>query len=352
MNKTLLIAGKLVGVGQKPYLIAEAGVNHNGSLQLALKLVDAAAAAGADAVKFQTFRAHQVVTAQGEMAAYQKKNLGVSERQIEMIKKLELDERHYPALLRRCRQRNITFLSAPHGGVASLRFLVQLKLPAFKIGSGDLTNLPLLEAAGKTKKPIIISTGMATMTEIREAVQTIQRTGNRNIAILHCTTDYPCKLDEVNLRAMVTLQYSFPLPVGYSDHTRGIDVSLYAVAAGATIIEKHFTIDRSLPGPDQRSSLEPPALTRLAREMSRLHTIMGSSQKKPSASERLMKPLVRKSLVTMKSIRIGETFNERTLGIKRPGTGLHPRNYCHVLGKRARRDLVADHLLRKDDFDR
>lgn len=344
------IANDTIGKGCPTYLIAEAGVNHNGRLALALRLIDVAADAGAQAVKFQTFRAGQVVTAAAGMAEYQKKNLGVSESQFSMINRLELRERDYPALLRRCIRRKITFLSTPHGGLESLRFLARLRLPAFKFGSGDLTNLPLLAEAAKLRKPMIVSTGMATLREVREAVKTIHRTGNRQVVLLHCTSNYPCPPSEVNLAAMLTMERTFRLLVGYSDHTLGLDLPVYAAAAGAAIIEKHFTLDHRLPGPDHRASIEPRALGILVRKLRQLSTFMGSPQKQPTASERIIMPLVRKSLVTLQPIEAGERFTVRNLGIKRPGTGIPPRRYNHILGRRSRHTLAGDVILHSHDI--
>lgn len=344
------IAGIPVGYGHEPFVIAEAGVNHNGKIALAMKLIDVAARAGAHAVKFQTFRAHQVVLPSGEMAAYQKKNLGKTEKQIEMIKKLELPERSYPRLIAHSKRRKIIFFSTPHGSFASVDFLAKLHMPAYKIGSGDLTNLPLLRYAAHLGKPMIISTGMGTMAETQEAVQTILRAGNRQLAVLHATTNYPCPPNEVNLGAMQTMMRALNVPVGYSDHTEDATASVAAVALGACIIEKHFTLSHKLSGPDHIASLEPDALRRFIAAVKGAYRMLGNGQKRPNASERIIMPLVRRSLVTTKTIRKGEKFTKHNLDIKRPGTGLAPKLYDTVLGKRAARDLSIDALLKNTDY--
>ena len=261
------ISDKLAGENQPIFVIAEAGVNHNGRLDLALKLIHAAADAGADAVKFQTFRAEQVVAASGKMADYQKRNLGKSESQLVMLKKLELKEEYYPALIKRAKERGIIFLSTPHGGFESVDFLQKLKIPAFKFGSGDLTNLPLLEYVAKFKKPMILSAGMATMKEIKSAVKIIKKAGNNKIIVLHCTTDYPADPEKVNLLAMKTMEKELGLPAGYSDHTDGIKISVAAAVLDAQVIEKHFTLNKAMPGPDHKASLEPGELKEMVKQI-------------------------------------------------------------------------------------
>lgn len=243
---TIRIGHHRVGYGQRPFIIAEAGVNHNGRLSLALRLVDAAAAAGADAVKFQTFKAEQVVTAAGKMAAYQRKNIGVTKSQIAMLKKLELQQSWYKKLQQRCRKKNIIFLSTPHGGFDSIDELARQHVPALKFGSGELTNTPVLAYAARLQKPMIIATGMATLDEVKQAVAVVRRTGNNKIILLHATTNYPCPPAEVNLGAMQTMMKKLSYPVGYSDHTVGTEVSLAAVMLGACMIEKHLTLDQDM----------------------------------------------------------------------------------------------------------
>ncbi|PIR93158.1 N-acetylneuraminate synthase [Candidatus Falkowbacteria bacterium CG10_big_fil_rev_8_21_14_0_10_43_10] len=344
------IANKIISRKSPVFIIAEAGVNHNNSLKNALKLVDAAAAAGADAVKFQTFRAEDVVTVSGKMAAYQKKNIGREESQLEMLKKLELKEEFYRPIIRRCQEKKIIFLSTPHGGFAAVDFLQSLKVLAFKFGSGDLTNLPLLQYAARLKKPMILGTGMATLPEVKEAVKCIELAGNKKIIVLHCTTNYPCPEREVNLRAMSTLTEELDVPVGYSDHTLGIQTSVMATALDARVIEKHFTLDKNMAGPDHRASLEPAELKEMVKGVRQAEIILGSGVKKPNKSEMPMIKTVRKSLVALKDIKKGEKFDEKNLGIKRPGTGLSPKIYNEILNKRAKSDIKADSLIKEKHY--
>lgn len=351
MTKSSFSIGRhQIGYGKAVFVIAEAGVNHNGRLDLALKLVDAAAKAGADAVKFQTFKAKEVVTTSGTMAEYQKKNIGKSESQIAMLKKLELRDSFYRPLMKRCRERGILFLSTPHGGFGSVDFLAKLKLAALKFGSGDLTNLPVLAHAAKYRLPMILGTGMATFDEVKTAVKVIQRAGNRKIVMLHCTTNYPCPFDEVDLRAMQTMMRELDVLVGYSDHTQGIQVPTMAVTLGACVIEKHFTLSRKMKGPDHAASLEPDELADMVAAIRRVPVILGTAEKKPHASERTVTDIARKSVVTVKAVRKGERFTTENLGIKRPGTGIPPARYLDILGKRAKKDIDADTLIRRGDF--
>lgn len=349
MINPITIDKKKIGVGYPPYVIAEIGVNHNGRLDLALKLIDAAAKAGADAVKFQTFRAEQVTTAKTKMAAYQVRNSGRRQTLLAMIKKLELNERDYPAIIKRCRQRQVTFLSAPHGGFESVDLLQRLTVPAFKIGSADLTNWPLLRYVAKLKKPMIISTGMATLAEIREAVSVIRRAGNSHIIVLHCTTEYPTRPEEVNLAVIPQLGRQLALPIGYSDHTLGIQVPVMAATLGACLIEKHFTLDRSLPGPDQKASTTPAEFTAMVSQLKQVPLLLGSGTKKPTAREQAYRPLVRKSVVAARKIAAGEKFTAKNLALKRPGTGLEPKYFFTLIGKTAKRDLAADQLISLTD---
>ena len=344
------IGGKLIGADQSVFIIAEAGVNHNGRLDLALKLIDEAAKAGADAIKFQTFRAEQVVTESGKMAEYQKKNIGKSESQISMLKKLELNEKYYPRLIKYALKRKIIFLSTPHGGFESVDFLNKIGIPAFKFGSGDLTNLPLLEYAAKFRRPMIVSAGMATLDEIKEAVRTIRKAGNNKIVILHCTTDYPCPLEEVNLSAMAEIAKKTGVLTGYSDHTLGSQVAVMASALGACMIEKHLTLDKNIPGPDHKASANPEEFKAMVGQVRKVKLIMGSPAKKPSKNELAYIPVVRKSVVSAASIKKGETFNKINLAIKRPGTGLAPKYFLKIIGKTAKKNIKAGRLIKKNDY--
>ncbi len=351
MKKTIQIAGKTIYPQSPVFIIAEAGVNHNGRLDLALKLIDAAAKAGADAVKFQTFKAEQVVTAQGEMAEYQKRNIGKTESQIEMIRKLEMGDAWYPHLIKRCQEKKIIFMSAPHGHIESANFLKKFNMTVYKIASGDLVNRPLLEHVARFDKPMIISTGMANMQEIREAIGWIKKAGNKKIVVLHCTTNYPCPPHEVNLAAMQTMMREFPdILVGYSDHTEDDQVATMAVALGACVIEKHLTLDKNLPGPDHLASSDSQEFKMLVEAIRNVPVILGNPIKRPNASELKVIKLIRKSIVSTTSIQKGEKFTENNLTIKRPGNGIPPKHFRTILGQRAKRDIANDVLLRKADY--
>lgn len=350
MIKNIKIRNKTIGRGNPVFIIAEAGVNHNGRLDLALKLVDAAADAGADAVKFQTFKAEQVVTEAGVMADYQKKNIGKTSSQMEMLRRFELKEKFYKPIINKCRKKNILFLSTPHGHVESVNFLHNLGVAAFKIGSGDLTNFPLLKHSARLRKPMIVSTGMATLQEIKEAVNIIKKSGNHQIVVLHCTTNYPTPPEEVNLRAMQTMMKKLNVPVGYSDHTLGAQVPVMAVTLGACVIEKHLTLGNDMPGPDHKASANPEVFKKMVDEIRRIETIMGSSEKNPLPGELKLRAVVRKSVVAIRDIKKGEKFNPRNLGLKRPGTGLEPKYFHQVIGKLALADIRADELIKKEHY--
>lgn len=348
--KSINIGGKLVGKSQPIFIIAEAGVNHNGSLDLALKLVDAAAFAGADAVKFQTFRAEQVVTTGGEMADYQKRNLGKTESQLAMLRKLELKEKYYPVLIQRAKERGIIFLSTPHGGFESVDFLQKMKVPAFKFGSGDLTNLPLLEYAAKLKKPMLISTGMSNLEEVKEAVAAIKKAGNSQILVFQCTTDYPLAPENVNLRAMQTMMKELGVLVGYSDHTIGSQAAVMATALGACMLEKHFTLDRTLPGPDQVASMEPLDFKKMVQEVEKVTVILGSPKKRLLGCEKQYVTVARKSVVSAKKIRRGDKLTKKNLTIKRPGTGILPKRLKELFGKVAAKNIPADSVVTEEMY--
>jgi N-acetylneuraminate synthase len=347
-------------------IIAEAGVNHDGSLDTALQLVDAAAAAGADAVKFQTFRADALARRDAPKAKYQIAATGSAESQHEMIRKLELDEAAHEALIGRCRERRVEFLSTPFD-IDSLRLLMRLGLTRLKLSSGDLTNSPFLLQAARTGLPIILSTGMCSLGEIEAALGVLafgycestaepaagalercyasaegQRALQTHVTLLHCTTEYPAPLIDVNLRAMETLRAAFGLPVGYSDHTRGIAVPVAAAALGAVIIEKHFTLDCTLPGPDHRASLEPARLAEMVRDIRDVETALGTPLKKAAPSEVANRVVARKSLVAARDIRRGEVFTAENLTSKRPGDGVSPTHYWERLGRVADRDYRRD----------
>jgi len=351
----------------KTYIIAEAGVNHNGSLEIAKDLIDVAVQCGADAIKFQTFRTENLVSKDARKADYQKKNTEADESQFDMIKKLELDENAHHELIQHCRVRGIQFLSTPFD-LDSLRLLTShFELPYVKIASGEITNAPFLLEVARMGKAVILSTGMSTLGEIemalgilafgyigkekqprmeefQEAYSSIEgrRLLQQRVSLLHCTTEYPAPFSEVNLKAMDTLRSAFGLPVGFSDHTPGIAISIGAVARGARIIEKHFTLDSNLPGPDHKASLEPEELKKMIEAIRQIEAALGYSYKIPAPSEIKNKAVARKSLVVSQAIKKGEKFTKENLTTKRPGTGLSPMYYWEFLGKIAKQDYAQD----------
>lgn len=330
----------------KTFIIAEAGVNHNGSLELARKLIDVAVEAGADAIKFQTFKAERVVNRYAPKAEYQKKTTIADESQLEMIKKLELDAVAHSVLIDYCKKKKIRFLFSPFD-LESIDLLNKLGLDIFKIPSGEITNLPYLRKIGALEKKIILSTGMADLGEIEDAFDVLIKAGTarENITILHCNSEYPTPMRDVNLRAMHTIARAFGVSVGYSDHTLDIEISVAAVAMGATIIEKHFTLDKNMTGPDHKASLEPDELTAMVKAIRNIEKALGNGIKKPSPSELKNKPIARKSIVAARNIRKGEPFTEENLTIKRPGIGTSPMRWDELIGKRAHRNYRKDDLI-------
>ena len=328
---------------KKTFIIAEAGVNHNGRLELAIKLVDVAVEAGADAVKFQTFKAEKVVSVNAAKAAYQIQTTNAAESQFDMIQRLELDRSAHEELFHYCKEKGIQFLSSPFD-LESIDLLNKLGLKIFKIPSGEITNLPYLRKVGILKKEIILSTGMADLGEIEDALDVLLKAGTeiKNITVLHCSTEYPTPMQDVNLKAMQTIATAFNIKVGYSDHTLGIEVPIAAVALGATVIEKHFTLDKKMEGPDHRASLEPNELNNMVHAIRNIEKALGSGIKKPSPSELKNKSIVRKSIVATKDINKGVTFNEENLTIKRPGTGINPMRWNEVIGQKANRNYQKD----------
>lgn len=328
------------------YIIAEAGVNHNGDLQLAFEMIEAAAKAGADAVKFQTFDAKSLVSRHAPKAEYQLASTANDESQLAMLRKLQLDTEAHALLAARCKLCGIAFLSSPFDD-GSLDFLLTMNLPLIKIPSGEITNLPFLRRIGAQKTPIVMSTGMANLGDIEAALNALLNAGasREQITLLHCNTEYPTPLSDVNLRAMDTLQQAFGTKLGYSDHTLGITVAIAAVARGATLIEKHFTMDRQLPGPDHQASLEPDELAAMVKAIRDVETALGSPLKQPSASELKNAPIARKSLVAACDIARGEIFTMQNICAKRPGTGISPMRIDELLGHPASRDFAADELI-------
>ncbi|MCB4378470.1 N-acetylneuraminate synthase [Synechococcus sp. MU1650] len=331
---------------QPTLVIAEAGVNHNGDLRLAKKLVDAASKAGADVVKFQTFKASELVTDQAEKARYQKKALGQSEGQLAMLKRLELKFDHHIELIEYCQNQGIEFLSTAFDS-ASISNLAKLNLKRWKVPSGEITNLPYLRDIGAQRKPIILSTGMANLGEIEAAIEALEQAGScRNqITLLHCTTEYPAPIEEVNLKAMQTMAQSFGVAIGYSDHTDGIAVPIAAIAMGASVIEKHITLDRSMPGPDHKASLEPDQFSAMVKGIRTIEKALGDGIKRPTLSEQANLPVVRKSLVAGRHIREGELFSEANMIAKRPGTGISPMQWDDWIGRPAARDFQPNELI-------
>jgi N,N'-diacetyllegionaminate synthase len=327
-------------------IIAEAGVNHNGELGVAKQLIDAAADAGADMVKFQTFNANRQVTRIAKKASYQLNNTEPNESQHAMLQRLELTEAMHHELIDYCKTRNIEFFSTGFD-IESIDLLLNIGQDKFKIPSGEITNLPYLRHIGNIKKSVIISSGMATIGDIESAIEVLEQSGTprANITILHCTTEYPTPMAEVNLRAMQTIQTTFGVAVGYSDHTQGIEVAIAAVALGATVIEKHFTLNRTLPGPDHKASLEPNELKAMVTAIRNLEMALGDGIKRLTPSEARNKPIARKSLVAKQAILAGDSFSVQNLTAKRPGTGLSPMLWDEVLGRVALRDYSADEMI-------
>jgi N-acetylneuraminate synthase len=317
------ISGRQVGPVRPCFIIAEAGVNHDGDRMKALELVDVAAESGADAVKFQTFRAEDVVTRTAPKAAYQQQNTDAGESQFEMLKRLELGVEDHIALIGRCEQKGIEFMSTPFSANAA-DMLDELGIAVFKIPSGEITNLPLIEHIARKGRPSIISTGMATLTEVRQAAEAFQAAGNRELALLHCVSNYPAASGDVNLRAMRTMAKAFEVPVGYSDHTLGIEIALASVALGACILEKHFTLDNDLPGPDHQASLEPGDLKEMVRAIRTIEAAMGSGEKGPASSEEETARVARRSLVAARKIPARTCLEGEMIAARRPGTGLPP----------------------------
>jgi N,N'-diacetyllegionaminate synthase len=331
---------------EKVFIIAEAGVNHNGNLDMALRLVDAAADAGCDAVKFQTFRAGALVAKSAGMADYQKANTGVDESQYAMLKRLELDDEAHHILRRHAAERGILFFSTAFDP-ESLAFLTALDIPVWKIPSGEITNYPYLAHIAALGKPVILSTGMATIAEIDDAVRVLLQHGleRDRLCILHCNTEYPTPMCDVNLKAMAALGTTFSTAYGYSDHTQGVEIPIAATALGARVLEKHFTLDRTLPGPDHKASLEPDELKHMVQAVRMIEAALGDGIKQPTPSESKNRLVARKSVVAARPIRAGERFSEENLAIKRPGGGISPMEWPRLLGHVATRDFADEELI-------
>lgn len=338
------IGNKKIGDGEPCFIIAEAGVNHNGDLRCAKKLIDAAYEAHADAVKFQTFKAENLVTWDAKKAEYQEKNDSATTTQFQMLKNLEFSEADFKKLSSHAKKRGIAFLSTAFDD-ASLDLLIRLHVPVFKIPSGEITNFPLIGKIAREKKPVILSTGMSTMEEVKKAVNCLQEQGCRDIIILHCTTSYPAPLESVNLRVLDTLRDEFHFPIGYSDHTEGILVPIAAVARGACVIEKHFTLDRTLPGPDHAASLEPDELKKMIKAIRDVEIAMGDGVKKMQTCEICNRDVVRKSIVALNEITQGSKISKNMITLKRPGTGVGPKHFEKLIGKTAKCKIKKDTVI-------
>lgn len=327
----------------KTLIIAEIGVNHNGNVDTAKKMIDVAKECGADIVKFQTFNTDALTSKFAKMAEYQKKNIGEEKSQKDMLKSLALSYDDFKELADYCKEVGIVFLSTPFD-IGSVHFLDSLQ-DIWKIPSGEITNYPYLVEIAKTKKKIILSTGMCTMDEVEASLKVLKDNGATDITLLHCTTDYPAPLESVNLKAMLTLKEKFNCPIGYSDHTKGIEVSVAAVAMGAEVIEKHFTLDRNMPGPDHKASLEPSELKELVDAIRNVESAIGDGNKKPTESELQNRNVARKSIVALKPIKKGELLSEDNLTTKRPGNGISPMRWNEIIGTVASRDYEEDELI-------
>lgn len=325
-------------------IIAEAGVNHNGSFELAKKMVDAAKDAGVDYVKFQTFNPNKLVSKYAEKAEYQKKTTGSDETQLQMLQKLTLTEDNFLSLRDYCREVGIGFISTPFD-LDSIAFLETFDMDFWKVPSGEVTNLPYLEAIARTKRKVVMSTGMCDMNEIQDAVEVLEKNGTTNITLLHCNTQYPTPYEHVNLSAMYSIRDAMHKEVGYSDHTQGIEVPIAAVAMGATVIEKHFTLDKNMEGPDHKASLNPSELKQMVVAIRNIEQAIGNGLKEPSSSEMANKGVARKSIVASRSIKQGEVFTEENLTTKRPGTGISPMKWYEVIRKVAPRDFSEDEII-------
>ncbi len=335
--------------GKKTFVIAEAGVNHNGSPEIAYKMIEAAANAGVDAIKFQTFMADKLVTKTADQAEYQRRNCMSHESQYRMLKRLELKKEYHQKLKEHAEKRGLVFMSTAFDE-ESIDFLDSLGCNIFKAGSGELDNIPYIRKMAQKNKPMIISTGMSDMKEILTAVEVCRQAGNERIILLHCTTDYPCPFDKVNLKAMQEITRSTGCLVGYSDHTLGVLVPIIAVSMGACVIEKHFTLNKTLNGPDHKASLEPMELKEMVKKIRQVEMIMGDSDKKVLSNESEIRKVIRKSIVARKTIKKGTTIAKDMLIIKRPGYGIKPSRIYEIIGRKAIRDIYEDELLKEGDF--
>jgi N,N'-diacetyllegionaminate synthase len=325
-------------------IIAEAGVNHNGNIEIAKQMIDSAVGFGSNVIKFQTFKSENIVSKYAEKADYQKETTDSNESQLEMIKRLELSYDNFSELRKKCDKKGILFLSTPFD-LESIDFLQSISIPMWKIPSGEITNLPYLIKIAKTGKPVILSSGMSTLAEVKTAVNILKQHGADEITVLHCNTEYPTPYQDVNLRAMLTIRQELGVKVGYSDHTPGIEVPIAAVALGASVIEKHFTLDKNMEGPDHRASLEPAEFAAMVQTIRNIEKALGTGEKVPSQSEIKNMPIARKSIVARRNIKKGELFDEDNITVKRPGNGISPMHWFEVLGTVAVKDFTEDEFI-------
>jgi N-acetylneuraminate synthase/N,N'-diacetyllegionaminate synthase len=347
--RTIAIGGKQIGDGHPCFIIAEAGVNHNGSLELALQLVDAAVEAGADAVKFQTFKAEKLISASTPKADYQKATTGTAEAQLEMVRRLEMSEAMTCSVAEHAAKRKIVFLSTAFDE-ESADLLVRVGVPAFKVGSGDLTDLPLLEFLGRKRKPVILSTGMSFLAEVESAVETLLVSGCRELVLLHCVSSYPASPEAANLKAIQTMKRHFNVPVGFSDHSLGNELAIAAVALDADIIEKHITLDVHLAGPDHGASLTPEAFKNMSRSIRLIEAGRGDGVKRPTTGEQNVRDVARRSIVAASTIPRGAILTRDMLAFKRPGTGISPADWKKIVGKSTVREIPVDTLIAIGDL--
>jgi N,N'-diacetyllegionaminate synthase len=336
-------------VNRPTFIIAEAGVNHNGSLESALKLIDIAAQSGADAVKFQTFRAEDLVTTSAPKAEYQQRATGTEQSQFEMLKALELSFSDFKTLYDHCQSKGIEFMSTPFDE-SSADELERIGMTTFKIPSGELTNHPLIRHVALKQKPVILSTGMATLQEVQQAVEVLRSTGNLDFQLLHCVSDYPADPTTVNLRAMQTMRERFQIPVGLSDHTLGIHIPIAAVAMGASCIEKHYTLDKSLPGPDHQASLDPTELKQMVTQIRDVEAAFGNGIKTPTEAERKTALVARRSIVLARDLPSNHKLTPEDLILRRPGSGIPPADLPYLIGRSTKSELKKDHILSQDDL--
>lgn len=335
----------------KVFIIAEAGVNHNGDIKTAKRLIDIAADAGADAVKFQTFKAEKLVCRNARKATYQLETTNQEESQFDMLKKLELTPHMHEVLIEYCRDKEILFMSTPFD-VESLHYLIECGITIIKLSSGEITNYPLLRETGRIGKKVILSTGMSSMDEVKEAVDILRKAGADDITLLHCNTQYPTPMADVNLLAMVSMGQQLGLPTGYSDHTEGIEIPIAATALGAVVIEKHFTLDKRMAGPDHKASLDPDELKRMVEGIRKVEWALGDGVKRLSESEKENVGVSRKSIVATADVKKGERFTEKNLATKRPGTGINPMRWDELIGRHAKREYHQDEMILMDELEK